>query len=65
MSGRAFRFAGLLLIAAHLLACGQKGPLYLPEPGGAVVVKPPPRSPEPPADEAAPPATEDESREKR
>ncbi|MBV6418420.1 MAG: hypothetical protein CMLOHMNK_03264 [Steroidobacteraceae bacterium] len=40
------------LIAALLLlsACGQKGPLYLPEPGGNVVVRPASTPAQPPDD---------------
>ncbi len=39
------------LIAALLLsACGQKGPLYLPEPAGNVIVRPT-QTPPPPATE--------------
>ena len=42
------------LIATLLLsACGQKGPLYLPEPAGNVIVRPTQTPPAPP------PATED------
>ena len=43
----------LALIAALLLsACGQKGPLYLPEPAGNVVVRLT-QTPSPPAAEDA------------
>lgn len=34
-------------VAACLAACGQKGPLRLPEKSGAVVVKPAPETPPP------------------
>lgn len=43
----------LALIAALLLsACGQKGPLYLPEPAGNVVVRPTQTPLPPPAEDA-------------
>ncbi|MGE0580716.1 MAG: lipoprotein [Steroidobacteraceae bacterium] len=45
---RAILFAALLLLSA----CGQKGPLYLPEPAGNVVVRPS-QTPPPPAAEDA------------
>ena len=53
MSG-AFSRAGVGAVLATTLAlagCGQKGPLYLPEKGGAVVTAPPP----PPAAPGQPP----------
>ena len=43
------RAAPLSAVLLLLSACGQKGPLYLPEPAGKVVVRPaqtPPPSPE-------------------
>jgi len=41
MSSRtAFQFAALLGAALALSACGQKGPLYLPDKGGEVVTRP-------------------------
>ena len=33
-------FAALLVGAALLAGCGQKGPLYLPDKGGQVVTRP-------------------------
>ena len=36
----AARFAVLMAAAAVLAGCGQKGPLYLPDKGGAVVTRP-------------------------
>lgn len=46
------------LIATLLLsACGQKGPLYLPEPAGNVIVRPT-QTPPPPATEDADKAKE-------
>ena len=41
-------------VAVTLAACGQKGPLYLPDKGGAVVTSPVPSAAPPPAP-AAPP----------
>jgi len=40
--------------ALVLAGCGQKGPLYLPEKGGAVVTTPPATTPAPPPPPAAP-----------
>ena len=34
------RFATLMVTVAVLAACGQKGPLYLPDKGGEVVTRP-------------------------
>jgi len=49
--------AGATAVAAGALVlagCGQKGPLYLPEKGGAVVTTPPATTPAPPPPPAAP-----------
>ena len=62
MSG-AFSRAGVGVVLATMLAlagCGQKGPLYLPEKGGAVVTTPataPPAPASPPAAPGQPPQT--------
>jgi predicted small lipoprotein YifL len=37
----------LALLACALTACGQKGPLYLPDPAGAIVTRPAQLPPEP------------------
>jgi predicted small lipoprotein YifL len=50
---RAWPLLALAALAAG--ACGQKGPLYLPDKGGRVVTSPPAASQPQPA--AAPPAT--------
>jgi predicted small lipoprotein YifL len=34
------RFVVLMVAAAVLAGCGQKGPLYLPDKGGVVVTRP-------------------------
>jgi diaminopimelate decarboxylase len=56
MSGALLRGGvGAVLAAALALAgCGQKGPLYLPEKGGAVVTAPATAPPAPPPAPAAP-----------
>jgi len=49
--------AGATAVAAGALVlagCGQKGPLYLPEKGAAVVTAPPTTAPAPPPSPAAP-----------
>ena len=47
---------GAVVAAALALAgCGQKGPLYLPEKGGAVVTSPPATPPAPPPAPGQPP----------
>jgi len=56
MSG-AWLSAGATAVAAGavvLAGCGQKGPLYLPERGGAVVTAPPAATPAPPPPPASP-----------
>lgn len=55
--GLVVRFAGAALLAAAALlsACGQKGPLRLPESSGVVVTRPPPEGTATPT-EAPPPA---------
>jgi len=40
--------------AAVLAACGQKGPLYLPDKGGEVVTRPAAAAPNPQSPETAP-----------
>jgi predicted small lipoprotein YifL len=54
---RALR-TGLIAAGAALLvfACGQKGPLYLPDKGAAVVTAPAAAQQRPPAPAASPPA---------
>lgn len=47
-----------LAAGAFVVACGQKGPLYLPEKPGAVVTRPAP-APEP-APESSPPEEPDD-----
>ncbi len=54
------RIALLLCGALALSACGQKGPLYLPDKGGAVVSPPPAAGPANPATPAKKPTGEDE-----
>ena len=51
MSGAPPRGGVGAAVAATLAlgGCGQKGPLYLPEKGGAVVTSPPATAPAPPA----------------
>jgi predicted small lipoprotein YifL len=51
ISGR--RAGTLVLVALILGACGQKGPLYLPEKAGEVVTRPAPTAE--PAPEETPP----------
>jgi diaminopimelate decarboxylase len=56
MSG-AFSRAGVAAVLAATLAlagCGQKGPLYLPEKGGAAVTTPATAAPAPPPPPASP-----------
>ncbi len=53
------RAAGLAITLVLLSACGQKGPLYLPEPASNVVVRPAPA-----AAPASTPAPDDASKEK-
>ncbi len=49
--------AGVVACVAFLTAaCGQKGPLYLPEKGGAVVTAPAEAPPPPPVPPGQPPA---------
>lgn len=45
---------GLLSVTALLAACGQKGPLYLPDQGGEVVTRPGGQNPQSPSPETAP-----------
>ena len=45
---------GAASAALALSGCGQKGPLYLPEKGGAVVTSPGVNAPAPPPPPAAP-----------
>jgi predicted small lipoprotein YifL len=54
---RAIR-AGLFVTLALAAACGQKGPLYLPDTGGEIVTRPATEAeaPAPQAPPAAPPA---------
>lgn len=56
MSPRRARRTGPLVAAALLVAllaaCGQKGPLYLPEEGRTVVTRPAPEAAATPADTA-------------
>lgn len=62
------RFAALIAVASVLAACGQKGPLYLPDKGGEVVTRPggqatqqqAPQS-QPPGSQAAPAGTSTDS----
>ena len=49
-----------LLVGTLLTACGQKGPLYLPEPTGEVVTRPAPAAE--PAPETPPPDKKDEEK---
>jgi hypothetical protein len=58
VSSSAVAAALLAAAAAGLVsACGQKGPLYLPDKGGAVVTSPAPQSAPPAAPAPAPPAS--------
>ena len=43
------RVAALMVAVAVLAGCGQKGPLYLPDKGGAVVTRPGGGQPQQPA----------------
>ncbi len=53
---KSIRFAAAALIALALVACGNKGPLFLPQKPAPVEALPAP-PPEPaPADDALPPA---------
>jgi predicted small lipoprotein YifL len=56
------RVAALLLSGLSLLlaACGQKGPLYLPDKHAAVVTSAPAAAPAPPAPAAPPKKTTDQ-----
>jgi predicted small lipoprotein YifL len=47
------RISLLLVAAALLAACGQTGPLYLPDRGGDVVTRPAGQTPPPPDGGAA------------
>jgi predicted small lipoprotein YifL len=49
---------GVLSAAALLAACGQKGPLYLPDQGGEVVTRPGGQSQSPSPETAPQPATQ-------
>jgi predicted small lipoprotein YifL len=69
MSEKLVRLGVTVLMAGFLSACGQKGPLYLPDAPGEVVTRPaatPPPAPESPAPEVASPegTTQEEEPEK-
>jgi predicted small lipoprotein YifL len=49
-----------VLVAAVLAACGQKGPLYLPEKTGEVVTRPAAPEKPAPAETPSPPKREDD-----
>jgi len=56
MRGAALLPSGLILL---LTACGQKGPLYLPDKHAAVVTSAPEAAPAPPVPAASPKKTTD------
>ncbi|MGD9598017.1 MAG: lipoprotein [Steroidobacteraceae bacterium] len=62
MTRRASRILAVAAAGAALAACGQKGPLYLPD-SGNVVVRPTPAATPAPAPDAMP-APEDKDRKK-
>jgi predicted small lipoprotein YifL len=53
-----FRFAALMATVAVLAGCGQKGPLYLPDKGGAVVTRPGGQATQQQAPQNQPPGTQ-------
>ncbi|MDW8258473.1 MAG: lipoprotein [Gammaproteobacteria bacterium] len=60
-----------LLLALSCSACGQKGPLYIPAPAGAIVTRPapnenaqPPDSSPPAGAPAVPPSSDEAGRER-
>lgn len=52
------RFAALMATVAVLAGCGQKGPLYLPDKGGAVVTRPGGQATQQQAPQNQPPGTQ-------
>ncbi|MBK7251451.1 MAG: hypothetical protein IPI06_11460 [Gammaproteobacteria bacterium] len=52
------RAGALALVLACLAACGQKGPLRLPEKSGGVVIRPASAPPAPQKDDSVPHADE-------
>ena len=52
------RFAVSFALAALLTACGQKGPLYLPDKGGEVVTRPGGQATQQQAPQNQPPGTQ-------
>jgi len=52
------KFAALIAVAGVLAACGQKGPLYLPDKGGEVVTRPGGQATQQQAPQSQPPGTQ-------
>jgi predicted small lipoprotein YifL len=64
------KLAALMAAAGMLAGCGQKGPLYLPDKGGAVVTRPGGQAQEPgaqsqPAGTATQPSNTDDPNKKK